>query len=78
MSKIPPLKAKKVIKLFLKIDFYIHHQTGSHVQLRHYIKKHLRMTIPRHDKFDLPPSIILNIIKQAEISRDEFLKILKK
>ena len=78
MSKLPVLKAKRIIKLLLKLGFYIHHQTGSHVQLRHLGKTNLRITIPRHDKFDLPSSVILNILKQAEISKEEFIKLLRK
>jgi len=66
-NKIPSLKAKVLIKLFLKIDFYIHHQTGSHIQLRHYEKEHLmRITIPRHDKFDLPPFVINSILRSSQ------------
>ena len=75
-KKIPPLKAKLLIKIFLKIDFYVHHHTGSHVQLRHYQKKHLRVTIPRHERFDSPPFVINSILKQAELSRGEFLGLL--
>ena len=78
MFKLSPIKAKRIIKLFIKDGFYIHHQTGSHVQLRHEKKFHLRITVPRHDKFDLPPSIILAILKQAEMTKDEFIKLLKR
>ncbi len=78
MSKLPALKPKQVLKVLLRAGFYIHHQRGSHVQLRHPLKTHLRVTIPYHTKFDLPPSVIHSILKQAEISREEFLKLLKK
>jgi len=76
MTKLPALKPKKVLKALLRAGFYIHHQTGSHVQLRHPQKLHLRVTIPYHSKFDLPPSVINSILKQAEISKEEFLKLL--
>ena len=74
MPKIPPIKAKKLIKIFLKLNFFIHHQTGSHIQLRHNTKANLRVTIPRHDRFELPPSVLLSILKQSEITKDELLK----
>lgn len=77
MSKIPPLKAKRIIKLFLKAGFYIHHQAGSHIHLRCFNKIHLRITIPRHDKFDLPPFVINSILKQAEMTKEEFLRLLR-
>ena len=76
MSKLPALKPKKVLKVLLRAGFYIDHQRGSHIQLRHRQKEHLRVTIPYHTRFDLPPSVIKSILEQAEISKDEFLKLL--
>lgn len=78
MPKIPPLKAKVLIKILLKAGFYKHHQRGSHVQLRHRTKTELRVTIPRHDKFDLPIFVVLSILKQADITRKDFLDFLHK
>ena len=78
MPKIPPTKTKRVINALLKAGFYIHHQTGSHVQLRHETKPSLRVTVPRHDRFDLPPFVINSILKQANLLRNDFLKFLKK
>ena len=78
MSKLPALKPKKVLKTLLGAGFYIYHQKGSHIQLRHNQKSHLRVTIPFHSRFDLPPSVIRNILKQSEVSKDEFLKLLNK
>ena len=76
MAKLPALKPKKILKALLRAGFYIHHQKGSHIQLRHHQKLHLRVTIPYHDRFDLPPSVVKSILKQAEISKEEFLKLL--
>ncbi|MBN2198095.1 type II toxin-antitoxin system HicA family toxin [Candidatus Wolfebacteria bacterium] len=76
MSKLPALKSKKVLKILLNLGFYIYHQRGSHIQLRHCQKRHLRITIPFHIRFDLPASVVNNILKQAEIPKDEFLKLL--
>ena len=35
MPKLPRISAKKVLRALLRAGFYIHHQTGSHVNLRH-------------------------------------------
>lgn len=78
MPKLPALKPKKVLKTLLGAGFYIYHQKGSHIQLRHHQKSHLRVTIPFHSRFDLPPSVIHNILKQSEVSKDEFLRILNR
>jgi len=76
MEKLPSLSSKKMVKVLLKASFYIHSQKGSHIHLRHSDKPHLKVTVPYHTRFDLPPSVVNSILKQAEISRKEFLKLL--
>jgi predicted RNA binding protein YcfA (HicA-like mRNA interferase family) len=76
MPKIKALRAKQIVNALLKGGFYVHHRAGSHVQLRHRQKVHLRVTVPRHDKFDLPVFVVKNILKQAELTEMEFLKLL--
>jgi predicted RNA binding protein YcfA (HicA-like mRNA interferase family) len=78
MTKLPALKPKQVVQALLRAGFYITHQKGSHVHLRHYQKTHLRVTVPYHSNFDLPPSIVNSILKQAELSKEEFIKLLKR
>ncbi|MEK7504591.1 MAG: type II toxin-antitoxin system HicA family toxin [Patescibacteria group bacterium] len=36
MPKIPSVKITKLLKILLKLGFFKHHQTGSHLQLKHY------------------------------------------
>ncbi len=76
MSKLPSIRAKRLIKALVRGGFYIYHQRGSHVQLRHRVKTHLRVTVPRHDRFDLPPTIVHSIMEQAELTRTDLLKLL--
>ena len=73
---LPVLKPRKVLKALLKGGFYIHHQTGSHIQLRHSTETKHRVTIPRHDRFDLPRPVIKSILRQANLTVEEFLKLL--
>ncbi len=73
---LPILKPKVVLAALLKVGFFIYHQTGSHVQLRHQLKNHLRVTVPRHDRFDIPRPIIKSIIRQTELSLEDFLELL--
>ena len=77
MPKLSPLKPREVLATLLRYGFYIHHYTGNHAQLRHSNKSHLRVTVSRHDRFTLPPYVINNILHQAELSKSEFLKLLK-
>jgi len=74
--RLPVLKPKEVLKALLKAGFELHHQTGSHAQLRHPGKLHLRVTVPRHDRFDLPLPVLKSILRQAELSVEEFLEFL--
>lgn len=76
MSKIPTLKPREVIKKFQKFGYVIDRQRGSHVILYHPTLRK-RLTIPLHVK-DLPKGTLLAIIKQAGLSKEEFIKLLKK
>jgi len=58
-----------------RAGFYMYHQTGSHAQLRHPVRKNLRITIPMHKK-DLAPKTLKAIIKQANLAVDEFINLL--
>jgi predicted RNA binding protein YcfA (HicA-like mRNA interferase family) len=72
--RLPVLKPKEVVRALLKAGFEIHHQTGSHVQLRHSRKPHLRVTVPRHDRFDLPQRVLKSVLRQAELTLEQFLE----
>jgi predicted RNA binding protein YcfA (HicA-like mRNA interferase family) len=67
MPKLPILKPKKLLAKLLKISFYIHHQTGSHCNLRHKINHTLHVVIPMHSR-DLAPKTLKSIINQAEVT----------
>jgi len=75
MVRLPRATSKKVLKALLKEGFYIHHQTGSHVNLRHADKPHLHVVIPRHAR-DLAPKTIKSILVQAELTAEELMQSL--
>lgn len=77
MPKLPILKGKQVLDALTSSGggFYVHHQRGSHVRLKHSFKKNLRITIPVHNK-DLPERTLRRILKQANLSDEEFLQLL--
>ena len=77
MPRLPTLTGKKMVALLLKLGFFVHHQKGSHVQLHSTKDPSLRVTVPQHSKFDLPPFVLGSILKQANITRDEFIRVLK-
>ena len=73
MSKLPSLKPKALIKKFEKAGYVIDRQKGSHVILYNRTDRR-RLTIPLHVK-DLPKGTLLSIIKQAGLTKEEFLKL---
>jgi predicted RNA binding protein YcfA (HicA-like mRNA interferase family) len=56
--------------------FYIDHQSGSHARLFHSVRPELRVTIPIHSK-DLPSGTLKSILRQADLSVEDFLELLK-
>lgn len=76
MPKLPRVTPKKVLAALLRVCFYVHHHTGSHVNIRHPLKNHLHIVIPMHAR-DLSSKTLKSIIIQAELTIAEFVKILK-
>jgi predicted RNA binding protein YcfA (HicA-like mRNA interferase family) len=76
MSKLPVLKTKELIKVLNRMGFFQFHRVGSHTQFKHTDGK--RTTIPIHYNKDIPRGILMAILKDIEISREELIKILKK
>jgi predicted RNA binding protein YcfA (HicA-like mRNA interferase family) len=72
---LPSLKPKEVLKALQRAGFYIHHQTGSHIVLKHPSQPSKRVVLPYHNK-DLKKGTLQSIIKQAGLSVDEFLNYL--
>ena len=73
MAKLPALKPKEVIKVLERAGFSFIRQKGSH---RMYVKKNVGVIIPFH-KNDLKKGTLRHIIKQAGLTVEEFLKLLK-
>ena len=73
--KFANLKPRVVIRALQKGGFVIQEQTGSHVQLK-YGGKPGRVTVPYHERFDLPKHIVKSIVRQAGLSNTEFFKLL--
>lgn len=69
---LKPLSAKKVLKILSNLGFKIIRQRGSHVILKH---SDGRMTVvPIHSKEEIGPGLLLKIIKDAKLSKEEFLE----
>ncbi|MEA2081480.1 MAG: type II toxin-antitoxin system HicA family toxin [Elusimicrobiota bacterium] len=74
MSKLPVLSGAKLIKILGRMGYYIRGQEGSHIHLRHPWRKSL--TVPNHKI--IARGTFRFIIKETGMSKNEFLKLLKK
>lgn len=74
MPRLPVLTANKVIKILKRRGFALDHASGSHFIFYH-IKGRRRVTVPRHPK-DLPKGTLLEILRQAGISKEELVGLL--
>ena len=75
MPKIPPISPNKLIKILEKEGFKVIRQKGSHVIMIN--SKKNRIVIPVHPGKDIKPGLIRAILREAGISREKLLKLLK-
>ena len=73
MPKLPVLKPRQVMTALEKAGFRQVRQKGSHVQFK---RGNLLVTVPNHAG-DLSPSVLKSILRQAQMSTDEFESLLK-
>jgi predicted RNA binding protein YcfA (HicA-like mRNA interferase family) len=74
---LPVVRANEVLGALLKAGFYIHHQTGSHARLLHKTRPELRVTLAIHPR-DVPRGTLRRILSQADLSEEDFLRLLKR
>ena len=75
--KLPSLPARKILPILYRLGFYERDKKGSHLILKR-DKDGALVTIPIHPGRDIPRGTLLSIIKQAKLSKKEFLRLLKK
>lgn len=75
MPKLPVVKARELIKVLKKLGFVKTHQVGSHAQFKHPNGK--KVTIPIHPGKDLKRGLLRGILKDLEISVEEFIKLFR-
>jgi len=77
MVKLPRLSGHELIKILVQFGFKKIRQKGSHVMLTKYSgQEKIGCVVPLHD--ELETGTLIGILRQAKISRDEFLDALKK
>jgi predicted RNA binding protein YcfA (HicA-like mRNA interferase family) len=74
-TKVPIVKVKILEKLFFHLGFEAKRQSGSHVFYRHPDGRYT--TLPHHGNQDLGRSLIRQILREIEITPEEFIRLLK-
>jgi predicted RNA binding protein YcfA (HicA-like mRNA interferase family) len=74
MSKLPLVDAKTFEKLLLYLGFVIKRQKGSHVFYRHPDGRYT--TLPHHKGRDISRSLTRSILRQIDITPEEFIELL--
>lgn len=74
MAKLPSISGKKLISLLENIGFVVIRIKGSHHFLKH---KDGRVTVvPFHSNEDLGTGILSKILKDCELTKEDFMKLL--
>jgi predicted RNA binding protein YcfA (HicA-like mRNA interferase family) len=69
MPKLPSITPQKVIKILEKNGFVLDRVRGSH-HIYYHPETRIKVVVPLHKK-DLPKGTLLEILKQAGISRED-------
>jgi len=75
LPKIPPISPNKIVKILEKSGFKVIRQKGSHVIMIN--DKRTRIVIPMHPGKDIKPGLVRAIMREAGISREKFVALLK-
>lgn len=72
MSKLPVLKPREICSILESLGFALVRQRGSHMQYRHADGR--GTTVPNHAGRDVSPVLLRQIIKDINLTPEEFLK----
>jgi len=75
-DKLPRVTAKEIIKVLENKGFSLVRQSGSHKIYKN--SKGVRVTVPYHPGKILHPKLFKAILKDAELTIEDFERILKK
>jgi predicted RNA binding protein YcfA (HicA-like mRNA interferase family) len=73
MSRLPGISGKECIQALSKVGFYFKRQEGSHIILRR-DDPFAQLVVPNHKELDR--GTLRAIIRQSDLSVDEFIKLL--
>jgi predicted RNA binding protein YcfA (HicA-like mRNA interferase family) len=74
-EKLPRITASEMIKVLEGTGFFFVRQSGSHKIYKN--KEGRRVTVPYHSKRILHPKVLKSILKDAELSLENFRRLLE-
>ncbi|MCB9487923.1 MAG: type II toxin-antitoxin system HicA family toxin [Deltaproteobacteria bacterium] len=74
-EKLPVVKPKNAIRALEKAGLTVVRQRGSHVVMKHPARPDAMVVVPHHVA-DIKRGTLKNILKQANLSVDEFVALL--
>ncbi len=74
--RLPRATGDQVLRALKRVGWYEHHQTGSHLFLRHADRPGMRVDIPIHPGKTLKPKTLGRIIESAGLTVEEFIDLL--
>ena len=72
MTNLPKISGKKLIRFLQKCGFIVLRTKGSHKYLRHPDGR--STTVPIHANETIGTGLLLKILKDCDISKDEYIK----
>ena len=73
-KRLPILKAREVMRVLHFMGFQDVRQTGSHIFFQHPDGR--TTLVPRHDREDIGKGLLRQILREIEITPEEFSKYL--
>jgi predicted RNA binding protein YcfA (HicA-like mRNA interferase family) len=74
VAKLPSVTGEELIVALAKIGFYTVRQRGSHVRMKH--DDNRVVTIPVHSGKSVGKGLLLKILRDADLSKDELIGFL--
>lgn len=76
MSKLPALSGKDMIALLKKAGFVLVRQKGSHAFLKHVDGR--AIVVPVHSGETIGVGLLYKILRDAEMTKEDLLRILRR
>ncbi|MHB8120333.1 MAG: type II toxin-antitoxin system HicA family toxin [Methanothrix sp.] len=74
-DKLPRVSASEAIRALEKAGYFLVRQSGSHRIYKN--AEGRRVTVPYHSGKELHPKILKSILRDADLTTEEFLELMK-